>query len=360
MKLSRIVLLVFTLSLVPLTGDAWARQTGNQQQQFTQQQNQNGGSSLRPMQTGNQAAQGNFPQGNQEAVLPQEVSRFWPLDADHQRYLDQVLDYWQQSSGQIKQYTCDFQRWDYDPTFCNYREPDSNRLAAYIIAQGTIRYANPDKGMFETTRFWDFAGAPDQAGQPANYKERVDSQQSREKWICDGRGIYEFDYPNKVLNEMEIPAEMQGNGLANSPLPFLFGVEKEIVKERFWIRVVTPSTVEDEYWLEAYPKRIDDARNYKKVEIILAKKDFLPKMLQIYAPNYDSKTNPISRVFEFKNRKINSQLAMLKNFMNVFIRPQPPIGWRRVNVQALATQKQQPPINVGQNPVQGNQTGPRR
>lgn len=329
----------------------------NQQDQFSNEQARNQQLYLEQQQRAQEAAQRQqMNLGVQQARGP--ARPFPELDQQHRQYIDQLLDIWQQSSAQVKQYTCDFQRWDYDPTYCNYREPNTNRLAAFSIAQGAVRFAAPDKGMFETSKVWDFNGEPDQPGGNAKYKEREQST-NHEKWICDGGSIYEFDFANKVLYEVEIPAEMQGNGLANSPLPFLFGVEKDVIKERYWLRVITPQGVEDEYWLEAFPKRIDDARNYKKIEIILAKEDFLPKMLHIYATNYDEVENPISRVFEFGNRQMNSKLAQVQNFLRVFVRPQTPIGWRRMDRNALATQDQQPPI-VGQNPNQNQNGQPRR
>ena len=346
---SRIYLAIW-VALFFTTSAATAQQAGGGQQQ-TQQ---NSGQQLTPEQLEYVQAQERnrqlYQQQQAEAgQTPQPPRRpFAELTPDQSQYLDQLLDFWEQSSGQVKRYTCDFQRWEYNTTYCQYRNPQDNRLAAYTIARGTIRYAAPDKGMFETNQFWDFNGPPEKAGDSPQYEERTEANQ--EKWICDGRGIYEFDYANKRINELEIPAEMQGDGLANSPLPFLFGVEKEVILDRYWIRVITPAGVEDEYWLEAWPKRIDDARNYQKLEIVLARKDFLPKSLHVYATNYDKVKNPMSQAYEFGNRKINSSVAALQQFLRRFVRPQTPIGWKRINLDALASQSAPPPISVGQNP----------
>lgn len=315
-----------------------SQQTGNQQfsnQQMGNQQNQ----------AANNAAAGNL-QNLPAAQAPQRP--FPQLEADHAQFLDRILDLWQQSSVQVKQYTCDFRRWDFDPTYCNYRDPQDNRLSAFQISDGMVRYANPDKGMFETTAVYDFTR---EEGMAPEYKPRKNEAQNHEKWICDGKSIYEFDFANKKLYEMGIPAEMQGNGLVNSPLPFLFGVDKQVIKERYWIRVITPQQVQDtEVWLEAFPKNIDDARNYQRLEIILSRTDWMPQMLHIYMPNYDERTNPISRVFQFGNRKINSQLHKFQDVMGFFVRPQTPFGWDRVDRMALADQSSvPPPVNVGQN-----------
>ncbi len=332
MTFSRFILFCST-PLLFFSGQATAQQQYPSQQQTGQQYSNQ-------QQIG---AQQNQAAGNQQfmqaAPLPQRP--FAELQTDHAQFLDQVLDLWQQSSGQVKQYTSDFRRWDYDQTYCNYRDPQDNRLSAYQVSDGMVRYASPDKGMFETTVVCDFTK---EEGQAPVYKKRKNEQQNHEKWICNGKSIYEFDFTNKKLYEMAIPQEMQGQSLVNSPLPFLFGVEKEVIKERFWIRVITPQQVQEtEVWLQAYPKNIEDARNYQRLEIILSRVDWMPQILHIYPPNYDERTNPISRVFEFENRQVNSQLQKFQNFMGFFGRPTTPLGWDRVDRMALAEENSNPP-----------------
>ena len=332
------------------------------QQQFSNQQQQAGNQF--PNQQQRLGAQGNQVQGNQanaaqingnQQLVPAARSPQRPfpeLTPEHVQYIDRVLDLWQQSSGQVKRYTCDYRRWDYDPLLCNERDPRDNRLFAHTISDGTLRYAAPDKGMFETTRVYDFTK---EEGQAPDYKERKNTQLNHEKWICDGQAIYEFDYKTKYLYETPIPAELQGQGMVNSPLPFLFGVEKEVIKNRYWLRVITPQQVQEtDIWLEAYPKHINDARNYQRLEIHLSRNDWMPKVLHVYLVNYDERTNPASRVFEFGNRKINSQLDKLKDIMGFFVRPQTPLGWKRTERTVLADGETRPPVSLGQNPAQNN------
>lgn len=279
---------------------------------------------------------------------------FPPLTAEHQQYIERLLEIWEQSSGQVKRYTCDYMCWEYDPEFCNWRDPRNNRLAAYMIKTGTIRFAAPDKARFETEQVWGFDGEPDNPGGEPKYAQRSE-EENRERWICDGKAIYEFDFQNKRLYETSIPPEMQGEGLINSPLPFLFGAKKDQLLERFWIRVVTPQGAENEYWLEAWPKRREDAQNYQKLEVIIAREDFLPKSLHIYAPNYDAARNPVSRVFEFQNRKVNSNWSGVQDALGLFVRPQTPIGWTRVDRSTMPTDSQMAP---GSNTAGGAATDP--
>lgn len=352
------------ISLVGFAGQIAAQQQfNNQQQQFNNQQRTGNQYPDQQQQFGNQGRQANPAQinGNQQLASARGPQRPFPeLTPEHAQLLDRILDLWQQSSGQVKRYTADFRRWDYDPLLCNERNPQDNRLYAHSISDGKLRYASPDKGMFETTAVYDFTK---EEGQNPDYKPRENTQLNHEKWICDGQAIYEFDFTQKKLYETPIPAEMQGQGLVNSPLPFLFGVDKQIIKDRYWIRVITPQQVQQtEVWLEAYPKDINDARNYQRLEIILSQDDWMPKMLHVYLINYNARTNPVSRVFEFGNRKINSQLDKFKDIMGFFVRPQTPLGWKRGERPVIANPQTQPPVNLGQNPNQNtrDQGFPRR
>ncbi len=280
-------------------------------------------------QRNNPLATGAAPNINYAPQLPEG----FPLPPDQEKYVSDLLDYWQQSSEQVKRSTCDFTRRDYSPDFCNYRDPSNNHLVPYNISLGKINFAAPDQGRYETEEVWDFEAPPTVAGEEPKYKQR-DINENREKWICDGKAIYQFDYANKRLNETEIPPELRGSGLVNTPLPFfLFGADKKMILERYWIRPVTPVGVDNAYWLEAHPKRIDDARAYKKLEIIISRDDFLPASLVMYLPNYDPVKNPASRSFEFYNRKINSHLDAIRDFFAMFRRPATPIGWKRVELK---------------------------
>ncbi len=299
----------------------------------------------------NQAAKSNtslgiLPSLDQIVAPATPIEPAWlpSISSEHHQFIGQILDYWQTSSDDVKQYQCEFTRYDYDTTFCNWRDPKTNQLAAASIMTGEIRFAAPDKACYETTKVYDFA--LDQEKQTPDYKQR-DDVTNREKWICDGAAIFEFDYQNKRLYETEIPVELQGKGLVNSPIPFLFGASKDDVLNRFWVRTVTPNGVQDEYWLEAVPKKIDDSRNYSKIELVISRTEFLPVMLHVYAPNYDpALKNFTSRVFEFKNRKVNSALAGIQDFFGNFVRPSTPFGWEQLKRQGLQSPQQFDPSQL--------------
>lgn len=326
-------------------------------QAFAQSQNQ---------QSQNQVQQQNQVQTQQQAIAsriaPEKTMApdwYATLSDDHKHNINLLLDYWQKKSAEVKRYQCDFVRYDYDTSFCNWRDSRNGQLAAASIMTGEIRFASPDRAYYQTEQVFDFEKPPEQEGQDPSYKPRSEVTQ-KEKWICDGNAIYEFDFQNKKLYETVIPAEMQGKGLVNSPLPFLFGASRTDILDRFWVRIATPDGVTNEYWLEAFPKKIEDARNYKKLELVLSRDElFLPIMMHIYAPNYNPKENNLtSRVFEFKNRQVNGGLAAVKNFLGFFVRPRLPMGFERVKRNGLQANPQFDPARLqrpaqapGKNPI---------
>jgi TIGR03009 family protein len=263
---------------------------------------------------------------NQAPAQPEWI----PLPPEQQQHVDQLLEYWQKSSDQIRRCTCEFTRWDYDPTYCDYRNPQTQELAAFAVWRGEIRYAAPDKAMLETTELWKFAMEGDDPTM-----EQSQDQNLKLKWMCDGKYVYEYDFVNKRLTDMSIPDAFQGDGLVNSPLPFLFGANRETLLNRFWIRPITPANATDEYWLQVIPKRLQDARTYSRVELVIARQDFLPKSMILFSANYDPKENPVSQAYVFENRKINGHLSAIQDFLGNFIRPKTPFGWERVEQKSF-------------------------
>ena len=275
-----------------------------------------------------------------KAIQPPEG---FPLQGEQAGYVDQVLDHWQKISDQVNLFRCKFQRFDYDSAQVNYRDPQTNRLAAYTVAYGEIRFAEKNKASFDTTRVFSFKAPPQKPGEQADYKE-VEGHSHwgktiHERWICNGESVFDFDFVGKRMYETRIPKDLQGN-VVQSPLPFLFGANKNDIKSRYWVRYVPKyktnekgqkELIQDEYWLEAFPKTINDARLYSKIEIILSADNFMPIALHMYSPQYNGKDNFESRFFYFQDRKVNDQLSKLQNTFKVFVKPKLPLGWEKVD-----------------------------
>ena len=85
---------------------------------------------------------------NPLAAQPQLPEGF-PLPANQNQFIDELLVLWQKSSNQVKRSSCDFIRRSYNPENCQVRDSRNNHLFPYNMALGKVYFAAPDKGRFE-------------------------------------------------------------------------------------------------------------------------------------------------------------------------------------------------------------------
>lgn len=253
------------------------------------------------------------------APQPRAVPRApWQLTAEQQQRLNLILDHWEKVSGQVKTYSCRFRRWRYD-TFVKEH--------AHLISDGVIRYAAPDKGEFRVERIQRFSAPKEPGGKP----EYVAVEEPiEEHWICDGQAVFELNAKLKQLIERKLPPDMQGKQIADGPLPFMFGADKEKLFRRYWIREVPPKQGRtDEYWLEILPKYAEDAANFQRVLIILDREKFLPVAMNVFPPE-NSQQNPTREAYQFYDRFDNDLRHRTEQFFGGFIAPKVPRGWEKV------------------------------
>lgn len=237
------------------------------------------------------------------------------LTPQQQADLDWLLARWEQKGAKVKTFECDFTRFDWDPVW----RPDR----PMHVVQGELKYAAPDKGMLrvngELVDFrWD--------GGAAKGGRFVEGQMA-ERWICNGSSIFEYNYQRKQLVEHKLPPDVKGTAISNSPLPFLFGAKADQLRERYFLRVVTPEGMKDQAWLEAHPKYQADAANFRNATLILTLGSMQPMAIQSVLPNGRSRT-----VYHFDNVGVNVRnlLDPLRVFENNWLFPRTPTGWTRV------------------------------
>jgi TIGR03009 family protein len=289
-------------------------------------------------------------------VAPQQPSWF-PLEAAQQQWVDQILAWWERESGKIKTFECKFDRFDYDPVF-------GPKTEAKTIAQGVIKYAQPDKGLYEVKKLFSYVGPPKIPGEKSEYAEQ--DATFGEHWVCDGKQIHSFEAPKKQVTVSQLPPELQGKAIVDGPLPFLFGARAETIKARYWIRVL-PETGNGKFWLEAVPKSRQDAQNFKFIHIVLDEKKFLPETLFLFAPNFDPQKNPSRTTHIFKDiktdsdqtlrEKIQGGLDPLKLFTHDFYNVSLPRGWKRVVDGGLPVSVE-PPLEAKSRPETPNRSFP--
>jgi TIGR03009 family protein len=230
------------------------------------------------------------------------------LSVEEESHLDIVLRAWHQKSSEIKTFRSKFTVYEYGGVFGNGAEVPT------FIRAGEIRYVQPDKGLFQISHTFD--------PEAKKWATAADG----EHWICDGKAIYEFRHAAKELLERRLPPELQGKAISDGPLPFVFGVDPQKMKQRYWMKVVTPPDDKTHIWLEAHPKLRQDAANFQLVEIILTNDDkMLPVGLQLYDPNGKDR-----KAYSFIDPGANRLTDRASDFVNVFVAPQTPLGWKRI------------------------------
>jgi TIGR03009 family protein len=292
------------------------------------------------------------PQGTPDpnAIIP---CPFKALTKAQQKELDELLAKWEERSGKIERFRCKFERWEYDPVF-----GPPNPKDAKTFGLGDLKYAAPDKGLFKvnTMKVWQLPVGKD--GKPVPGAEGIYEEKPGvhgEHWVCDGKAVFAWDYPQKVIKKLPLPPDMQGKKIVDGPLPFLFGAKAEVLKKRYWLRVTTPDDVQDQFWIEAWPKYVGDRQNFYNITVILSAKEFLPDAMEVNDPSFRPNTHPNPNekrtVYSFTKREVNwtvSGLSKLNVFHKEFYEPEAPFGWS-IKVEEFAppdaetVQRPQPP-----------------
>jgi TIGR03009 family protein len=134
--------------------------------------------------------------------------------------------------------------------------------------------------------------------------------EQQELWCCDGQRVYSLDVTKKQAQVHQLPAEMQGVNIMDSPLPFLFGMPPEVAQRRFRMKFSAPfDHTSGHAYLEILPRLQMDADSWQKANVILNLDTFLPTAVQLLDPAGTKIT-----VFKFRNIKVNqsSFVSLLK------------------------------------------------
>ncbi|MEQ1827528.1 MAG: TIGR03009 domain-containing protein [Pirellula sp.] len=270
-----------------------------------------------------------------------------PLTPQELAYVDQVLVAWEQATSNITEYACKFKRWQYNSSD-NFVEQLAAALKVDIrginttVAEGEVKYMAPDQGMFKIERLMSLTGqvasnGPGQA--PSNRPEYKEfANQFGDWWLCDGKVVYDYDRNQKKCKKISLPPEMQGKAILDSPMPFVFGVKAEKIKERYWVRIL-PISDNKLVLVEVYPKFQADAINYDHVHIYLDRKEFLPANLVKFNTGHVDKQGEILKddreIFQFMDQAKNATLLQKfsrKVLGQAFIPLDIPKDWEVVDI----------------------------
>jgi TIGR03009 family protein len=251
------------------------------------------------------------------------------LTPQEQAELDRMLIRWEQQGASVRKFECDFTRIDFDGVFSTSDKPSA-------ILKGEIRYAAPDKGFYEVKgEVVGYRWTNSQAEGGQFVKDR-----QAERWICNGKSIFEYDFQNRRLVEYQLPPELQdGRALSEGPLPFVFGAKAGYLKKRYFLKLVTPPDARGVVWLEAHPKFQADAANFQKATLILTENSMQPAALETWLPNGKSRT-----LYLFDRPRVNARNPMdpAGLFENNWLHVRTPRGWAKVVEAGPQSQAQRP------------------
>jgi TIGR03009 family protein len=255
------------------------------------------------------------PAQQSPAVQPAAPSAPFTLSPQQEAELDRVLSLWQQRNEKIKTFDCEFKRWTYDAIFGAADQPKS-------IDTGVIRYAAPDRGLFRVEKT-----------EKEGHDIPIDDAHA-EHWVSDGKSIFEYNHTKKLLKEHKLPAALQGKAIADSPLPFLFGADAKKLRQRYWMRIVTPEDVRDKIFLETYPRYQQDAANFYRAEFIIVSDGMAPYALNLVQPNRKDRI-----AYQFYNIVVNGGWRLFKGDP---FRAALPFGWQKIIEESPTAEVRRP------------------
>ncbi len=211
--------------------------------------------------------------------------------------LEQLLRDWAASSEKIQRLEGEHLRRVYDMPY-----------EIEKLSQGRFYFETPDKGRINITPVEITKKMLEQrASGEVPTKKRKDrtpfelKSDEEECWSCDGLRVYEMDIAQKQARVAQLPSDMQGKNIMDSPLPFLFGMPPEKAKRRFAMSLLRPIDAKSERaHLHILPRLPQDAGNWASADVILDLKNFLPIAVQLVDPAGTRIT-----VYSFSNLKVN-------------------------------------------------------
>jgi len=210
------------------------------------------------------------------------------LTPEEQAALEDVLQKREQKNADLKSFSCDFVRWQYDLVFGEEGKPRH-------VDQGGLKFVAPDRGEF-----------------------RIRGERA-ERLAFDGKTLWEYNYGSKQLTEIA----SQANVVDFCWLPLVFSTDAEELDKRYSMRIITPDDRADEIWLEAVPRRAEDACFFKRVKLILNSRNLMIRAVQVDDP---TGKNPV--VYALYNMVRNDPALLGDGVMG----PKTPPGWKKTTV----------------------------
>ncbi|MBQ5789090.1 MAG: hypothetical protein IIW01_02275 [Thermoguttaceae bacterium] len=193
------------------------------------------------------------------------------------------MAHWENFGKGIKQVSCDVHMMEFDG---GVLQQDSKKPVAHNW--GLFRFKAPNQLLYHIKGEFSYANAD--SGSDAVWKEG----QNELKIVLDGKSLVQYDYENKKAVVYPLAEDEQNLDLTmdNGQFPLFFVAKAETLKNRFYLRLVTPAAKrQSEVWIEAFPRYARDAQQFQSIVVILGLKDMQPTYMRKVGVNGKSKTD---------------------------------------------------------------------
>ncbi|HBT77824.1 MAG TPA: hypothetical protein DEB39_13080, partial [Planctomycetaceae bacterium] len=240
------------------------------------------------------------------------------LSAEQETELDTFLEQWEQKSSKFKQLDIDFTLYYFDGGASEGIDPE----AMTYSTKGVFKYVAPDRILYRTdaVRY-----AISVLNKRENRVEKLERNRPEEKFLFDGKAILKYDFAEEKVHEYPVPVELQGKGIAESPLPLIFGAKKDDMKNRYWMRIITDEAFKGkQVWLEIRPRWREDMAEFSRVEVRIDVVKYEPIGVRKVDINGKSREE-----YGFRNVKINPGVFDWRHLSKYFER-EVPLGWQKI------------------------------
>ncbi|MBP3556537.1 MAG: hypothetical protein J6K20_02395 [Thermoguttaceae bacterium] len=207
----------------------------------------------------------------------------YKLSENDQLKLDEFLAHWENFGQGIKQVSCDVHMMEFDGGLL---QQDSKKPVAHNW--GLFRFKAPNQLLYHIKGEFSYANA--ESGSDAVWQEGKNEL----KIVLDGKSLTQYDYENKKAVVYPLAEDEQNLDLTmdNGQFPLFFVAKAETLKNRFYLRLVTPASKrQSEVWIEAFPRYARDAQQFQSIVVILGLKDMQPTYMRKVGVNGKSKTD---------------------------------------------------------------------
>ena len=263
------------------------------------------------------------------------------LSPEESALLDQFLLKWERFGKDIKKVSCEVHVKEHDGGLYM-----PNRKTPLSHTWGKFRFIAPNKLSYHVEGEFVYKQGASSGDDP---KPEYEKGRNELKFVCDGKSWTEYDFRKRVATTYPIPEDQWNQDLTmDGPFPLFFIANAENLKNRFYLRLVTPKErLANEVWIEAWPRQAADAGSFQKILVALRLSDLQPYYLRKYHVNGKSYSD-----LSFQNIAVN------KGFWSIDANVD--FGWKKEvkNEQFAITPASPPAAPPTQGALPDPQSGP--